>query len=194
MRASSWSTGFGNRLLDAVLPPRAVYAHCDIPCGIYDPHEAQIAALTVIRMDQLIAELIPPPADAKPEDRTAFVSKLARYTAVKEAHSERVKSEVRVIWGDFFTPDHAAKFPQVHDLVWKILKQASKTRQGTATRRRAGAAQAGAGVRGAVLAGEGCQDPPRPLNAETGRRTRAAGVGPLWCSSRTEPPPRASLP
>lgn len=131
MRASSWSTGFGNRLLDAVLPPRAVYAHCDIPCGIYDPHEAQIAALTVIRMDQLIAELIPPPADAKPEDRTAFVSKLARYTAVKEAHSERVKSEVRVIWGDFFTPDHAAKFPQVHDLVWKILKQASKTRQGT---------------------------------------------------------------
>ncbi len=42
-----------------------------------------------------------------------------------------MKSEVRVIWGDFFTPDHAAKFPQVHDLVWKILKQASKTRQGT---------------------------------------------------------------
>ncbi|MGA8665145.1 MAG: superoxide dismutase, Ni [Thermoplasmata archaeon] len=131
MSAASWSTGIANRLLDTVLPPRAVYAHCDIPCGIYDPHEAQIAALTVLRMDQLIGELAAPAMDAKPEDRAAYVSKLARYTTVKETHSERVKSEVRVIWGDFFTPDHAKQFPQVHELTWKILKQASKTRQGT---------------------------------------------------------------
>ena len=131
MSADRSSVGWFDRLVDAVVPPRAVYAHCDIPCGIYDPHEAQIAALTVIRMDQLIAELPAPTADAKPEDRAAYTSKLARYTAVKETHSERVKSEVRVIWGDYFTPDHAKQFPQVHDLVWKILKQASKTRQGT---------------------------------------------------------------
>jgi nickel superoxide dismutase len=122
-----------NRFLDAVFPPRAVYAHCDIPCGIYDPHDAQIAALTVLRMDQLIAELPSPPMDAKPEDRAQYVSKLARYTAVKEIHSERVKAEVRVIWGDFFTPDHAKANPQIHEVSWKILKQASKTRQGTAT-------------------------------------------------------------
>jgi nickel superoxide dismutase len=120
-----------DRLHDVLRPPRTVYAHCDIPCGIYDPHEAQIAALTVIRMDQLIGELAVPGADAKAEERTAYGAKLARYTAVKEQHSERVKSEVRVIWGDFFTPEHAAKFPQVHDLVWKIMKQASKARQGT---------------------------------------------------------------
>ncbi len=131
MSADRSSVGWFDRLVDAVVPPRAVYAHCDIPCGIYDPHEAQIAALTVIRMDQLIAELPMPAMDAKPEDRAAYASKLARYTAVKETHSERVKSEVRVIWGDYFTPDHAKQFPQVHDLVWKILKQASKTRQGT---------------------------------------------------------------
>ena len=131
MSADRSSVGWFDRLVDAVIPPRAVYAHCDIPCGIYDPHEAQIAALTVIRMDQLIAELPAPAADAKPEDRAAYTAKLARYTAVKETHSERVKSEVRVIWGDYFTPDHAKQFPQVHDLVWKILKQASKTRQGT---------------------------------------------------------------
>ncbi|MGP8072553.1 MAG: superoxide dismutase, Ni [Thermoplasmata archaeon] len=131
MSAATWSKGIASRLLDAVLPPRAVYAHCDIPCGIYDPHEAQIAALTVIRMDQLIGELAAPAMDAKPEDRAAYISKLARYTAVKETHSERVKSEIRVIWGDFFTPDHAKQFPQVHELTWKILKQASKTRQGT---------------------------------------------------------------
>jgi nickel superoxide dismutase len=118
-------------LRDAVVPPEPVYAHCDIPCGIYDPHEAQIAALTVIRMDQLIGELPQPSPDAKAEERSAYLAKLARYTSVKEQHAERVKHEVRVIWGDYFTPDHAKQFPQTHELVWRILKQASKCRQGT---------------------------------------------------------------
>jgi nickel superoxide dismutase len=131
MSAAPRSLGWFDRIRDAVHPPRTVYAHCDIPCGIYDPHEAQIAALTVVRMDQLIAELPMPAMDAKPEDRAAYASKLARYTAVKETHAERVKSEVRVIWGDYFTPDHVKQFPQAHDLAWKILKQASKARQGT---------------------------------------------------------------
>ncbi len=131
MSAGSRSIGWVERLWDRVHPPRTVYAHCDIPCGIYDPHEAQIAALTVIRMDQLIADLKMPPMDAKPEDRAAYASQIARYTAVKEQHAERVKQEVRVIWGDYFTPDHAKQFPQTHELVWKILKQASKSRQGT---------------------------------------------------------------
>jgi nickel superoxide dismutase len=126
-RAVEWF----ERFVDAVSPPRTVYAHCDIPCGIYDPHEAQIAALTVIRMDQLIGELAHPAADAKPEDRSAFLSKLSRYTAVKEQHAEKVKHEVRVIWGDYFTADHAKQFPQTPELVVKILKQASKARQGT---------------------------------------------------------------
>jgi nickel superoxide dismutase len=131
MSRPTFSLGLVDRLRDTVFPPRAVYAHCDIPCGIYDPHEAQIAALTVLRMDQLIGELAAPAMDAKAEDRSAYASKVARYTAVKEAHSERVKSEIRVIWGDYFTPDHAKQFPQVHDLTWRILKAASKARQGT---------------------------------------------------------------
>ena len=131
MPPRSLSRGIVERLLDAVAPPRPVYAHCDIPCGIYDPHEAQIAALTVIRMDQLIGELAHPPADARPEERSLFLSKLSRYTAVKEQHAEKVKHEVRVIWGDYFTPDHVKQFPQAHDLVFRILKQASKARQGT---------------------------------------------------------------
>ncbi|MCI4344057.1 MAG: superoxide dismutase, Ni [Thermoplasmata archaeon] len=108
-----------------------VYAHCDIPCGIYDPHEAQIAALTVVRMMQLIAELPKPAAGAKPEEVEAFQSKLARYTLVKEQHAERVKSELRVIWGDYFTPDHAKSMPTLHETFWKAMKSASKARQGT---------------------------------------------------------------
>ncbi len=115
--------------LDAVLPPTKVYAHCDIPCGIYDPHEAQIAALTVLRMNQLLGELKAPSADAKLEEQIAHGHKLARYTAVKELHAERVKHEVRVIWGDYFTPDMVRANPQVNDLVFRILKCASKARQ-----------------------------------------------------------------
>ena len=119
-------------LRDAVLTPEPVYAHCDIPCGIYDPHEAQIAALTVLRMDQLIGEAAMPPADAKPEERATYVAKLARYTQVKEQHAERVKHEVRVIWGDYVTADHLKQVPQLPELVTRILKQASKARQSTA--------------------------------------------------------------
>ena len=120
------------RLVDAIRPPEPVYAHCDIPCGIYDPHEAQISALTVLRMDQLIGELAHPAPDAKLEERATYVSKMARYTTVKEAHAERVKQEIRVIWGDYFTPDHVKQFPQAHELTYKIMKAASKARQGVA--------------------------------------------------------------
>jgi nickel superoxide dismutase len=130
MSVVSNSRRFVERLADVVVPPRAVYAHCDIPCGIYDPIDAQLSALTIVRMDQLIAELAAPAMDAKPEDRAAYISKLSRYTTVKEQHAEKLKTEVRVIWGDFFTPDHAKQFPQIHDLTWRIMKQASKARQG----------------------------------------------------------------
>ncbi len=132
MSALSRSLGWVERLWDRVHPPRTVYAHCDIPCGIYDPHEAQLAALTVIRMDQLIGELSQPPTDSKPEERATYASKVARYTAVKEQHAELVKQQIRVIWGDYFTPDHLKQFPKTSDLVFQILKQASKCRQGIA--------------------------------------------------------------
>ena len=132
MSAPSRSLDWVERLWDRVHPPRTVYAHCDIPCGIYDPHEAQLAALTVIRMDQLIGELPQPPTDSKPEERAAYSSKMARYTAVKEQHAELVKQQVRVIWGDYFTPDHLKQFPKTSELVFQILKQASKCRQGIA--------------------------------------------------------------
>ncbi|MCI4372168.1 MAG: superoxide dismutase, Ni [Thermoplasmata archaeon] len=131
MSVGTSSRAIVERFVDAVFPPRAVYAHCDIPCGIYDPIDAQLSALTIVRMDQLIAELVPPAMDGKPEDRATYISKLSRYTTVKEQHAEKLKTEVRVIWGDFFTPDHAKQFPQIHELTWKIMKQASKTRQGT---------------------------------------------------------------
>ncbi len=118
-------------LRDALVPPLEVHAHCDIPCGIYDPHEAQISALTVVRMMQLIGELPKPGPASKPEELEAYQAKLSRYMAVKESHSERAKSELRILWGDYFTADHAKQHPTLHEAFWKAMKQASKARQGT---------------------------------------------------------------
>ena len=131
MSARVSSHGTPLRWIGSRPPVRRVYAHCDIPCGIYDPHEAQIAALTVVRMCQLIGELPKTSATAKPEEVEATNAKLARYVSVKEAHAERTKTELRVIWGDYFTADHVKQYPTLHDSFWKAMKAASKARQGT---------------------------------------------------------------
>ena len=117
------------RALDGVFPSRIAYAHCDIPCGIYDPHHAQMAAHTVIRMVDLIGQLDKPGPSSTPEQRQEYHNKLTRYLLVKEQHAEIAKHEVRVLWGDYFKPEHLQKFPELHDLVWKALKSGSKARQ-----------------------------------------------------------------
>ncbi len=108
---------------------RIVFAHCDIPCGIYDPHLAQVSVLTIIRMNQLIAELPKPGPQTTPEERDAYVHKLSRCTAIKEEHAELCKRELRVLWGDYFTPDHLNAYPELHTLFWETMKLASKVRQ-----------------------------------------------------------------
>ena len=117
------------KFIDKLLPVKEVYAHCDIPCGIYDPHLAQMAAHTIIRMVNLINELPKPSANATPEERQTFVNKLARYTAVKEQHAELCKHETRILWGDYFKPEHVKEYPELHELVWKVMKLGSKARQ-----------------------------------------------------------------
>jgi nickel superoxide dismutase len=102
-------------------------AHCDIPCGIYDPSGAQIAALTVVRMMDLIADL-----ESKGGERNAaYLNTLARYVAVKEEHAEKAKHEIRVIWGDYIKPQHLDKHPEAHEVVYKIMQLGSKSRQTT---------------------------------------------------------------
>ena len=117
------------RLLDRLSPPQKVHAHCDIPCGIYDPHLAQIAAHTVIRMNQLIGDLSAPGPDASAEERAKYANSFSRYITVKEEHAELAKHEVRIIWGDYFKPEHLAGHAQLHDVVWNIMKLGSKCRQ-----------------------------------------------------------------
>lgn len=113
------------QLLDDKFGLESASAHCDIPCGIYDPISAQIAALTVVRMVDLIADL-----EAKGDQKdTAYQNSMSRYVAVKEEHAELAKHEIRVIWGDYIKAQHIEKHPGVHDLVHKIMQLGSKARQ-----------------------------------------------------------------
>ena len=97
-------------------------AHCDIPCGIYDPGPAQIAALTIVRMMDLMAGL----QGGDDKTKIDYHNSMSRYIAVKEEHAEKVKREIRVIWGDYFKKD---KHPNVDELVQKIMQLGSKCRQ-----------------------------------------------------------------
>lgn len=115
------------RALDRLSAPPTAHAHCDIPCGIYDPHLMQIGALTVIRMDQLIEGLEAPGGDKAAEQK--YENSLTRYILVKEEHAELVKREARVIFGDYFKPEHADKHKDLQQLTWDILKLAGKNKQ-----------------------------------------------------------------
>ena len=95
-----------SRLTRWLAPTTTARAHCDIPCGIYDPHEAEIAARTVARMVELINGL--------DGNDTETRNKFNRCVRVKEDHAEKVKHEVQVIWSDYFKPEHLDAHPDLH--------------------------------------------------------------------------------
>ena len=109
------------RLVQALAPTTVASAHCDIPCGIYDPHGAVLAAQTVAKMVELIGAL----DGTSAADRNKFI----RCVTVKEQHAEIVKHEVQVIWSDYFKPEHLVANPDLHTKVWNLLKLAGKNKQ-----------------------------------------------------------------
>lgn len=113
--------------LDRLVHFEKVQAHCDVPCGIYDPHQALVGALTVIRMIDLMNDL----AAAQNGGTLEHANSMSRYVAVKEEHAELVKREVRVIFGDYFKKEHVEKYPELPTLVHKIMQLGSKCRQTT---------------------------------------------------------------
>jgi nickel superoxide dismutase len=112
-----------SRLTDLLAPKTVVRAHCDVPCGIYDPAGAVLAARTVARMVELIGGI--EAGSTAMADRNTFV----RCVTVKEQHAELVKHEVQVIWSDYFKPEHLTANPDLHTKVWNILKLAGKNKQ-----------------------------------------------------------------
>ncbi len=117
-------------LVNRIFPAKEAYAHCDIPCGIYDPHLAQVAAHSVIRMVQLIEAVAPPSADASAGERARYVNFISRYVSVKEEHAELCKKEIRILWGDYFKDEHVQQYQDLHEQVFNVMKLGSAARQG----------------------------------------------------------------
>ena len=99
------------------------HAHCDIPCKIYDPMVAQVSALSVARLVDLILE-----QDAANRSLEAE-NQFARLVTEKEAQAKIVKHEIAVIWGDYFKKPQLEAFPEVHALVHSIMMTSSKCKQ-----------------------------------------------------------------
>ena len=99
-------------------PRRTAHAHCDIPCGIYDPAQARIEAESCFRiMEKYQANT----------DET-FRS---RAIGIKEERAELVKHHLDVLWHDYFKPEHVEKVPNLHELFWNANKQVSKVKAST---------------------------------------------------------------
>ncbi len=105
-------------------PAEEVSAHCDGPCGVYDPASARIAAEAVLSMTKKILALTPPDTnDAKA--LAAYSNTIARYIAIKEEQAHLTKTELLVLWTDYFKPVHLEKYPDLHDTFWKAAKLCS---------------------------------------------------------------------
>jgi nickel superoxide dismutase len=117
-------------LADRVRAPRAAHAHCDIPCGIYDPHGAQVAALTVIRMVQLMQALPGPEPNSGKDAIDVYAMQMSRYSATKEEHARLCEHELVILWSDYFKPEHLAKYPDLHTTFWNTMKLTSSVKTG----------------------------------------------------------------
>ena len=103
--------------LHRLLAPRAVaYAHCDIPCGVYDPQQARIEVESCYKIIQKYNDS----QDELFRDRCILV---------KEERAELTKHHIDVMWHDYFKPEHVQKFPDLHDVCWKASKQASQVKR-----------------------------------------------------------------
>lgn len=104
------------------------HAHCDIPCGIYDPISAKIAAQTVLKMVARINALAAP-AEGDAAAHVTYANTLSRYITVKEDHADLCKKELDILWHDYFRPDHLETYPDLHTAVWNANKLAGRNKQ-----------------------------------------------------------------
>ncbi len=114
------------KILDKVKPAKIAYAHCDIPCGIYNSFPSMMAAQTVLKMVQKIKEL---PTDGTPEQMLQARNSFVRMVQIKEEHAQLCKKEILILWTDYFKPEHLKMFPELHEKVWKTCKLCSKNKQ-----------------------------------------------------------------
>jgi nickel superoxide dismutase len=99
-------------------PATIVRAHCDLPCGVYDPEQARIEAESCYKIVEKYAA----------NEDAAFRT---RAIAIKEERAELVKHHLDVLWHDYFKPEHLEKVPNLHELFWNATKQVSKVKAST---------------------------------------------------------------
>ena len=104
------------RLPRFLTPRTVVSAHCDLPCGVYDPAQARIEAESVKAIQEKYQ------ANTDPEFRT-------RAILIKEQRAELVKHHLWVLWTDYFKPEHIEKHPNLHDLFWNATKEAGAAKK-----------------------------------------------------------------
>jgi len=96
-----------------------VSAHCDGPCGVYDPASARIAAEAVLSMTKKILAL-------DPGDRShAVANSFSRYINIKEEQAQLAKNDLLILWTDYFKPQHLEQYPDLHDTFWHAAKLCS---------------------------------------------------------------------
>ena len=103
---------------------KPVYAHCDVPCGIYETDTMRHAADTCLRMIEKI-EALPEGHGEKSDDHNNFV----RMVVTKEKHAQTCKNQIYMLWSDYFKPEHLEKFPDLHTKMWEAAKQCGKVKQ-----------------------------------------------------------------
>jgi len=107
-----------NAVLRFLSPRVTVRAHCDLPCGVYDPEQARIEAESCYKIVEKYAA-------------NDDVTYRTRAIAIKEQRAELVKHHLDVLWHDYFKPEHLEKVPNLHDLFWRANKQVSKVKAST---------------------------------------------------------------
>jgi len=103
---------------------KPVYAHCDVPCGIYETDTMRHAADTVKSMVERYEEI----GKLDPADPEAM-NKAVRAVATKEEHAQRCKDQLYILWSDYFKPEHIEKIPNFHDIFWQATRQCSKVKR-----------------------------------------------------------------
>ena len=104
-------------MFEAFLKPRrTVHAHCDLPCGIYDPAQARIEAESVKACQEKY----------QGSDDVIFKD---RAISIKEQRANLVKEHLWILWTDYFKPEHLEHYPQLHDLFWNATKEAGNAKR-----------------------------------------------------------------
>src|SRR5438477_3489525 len=113
------------RFLDR-LPATTAWAHCDLRCGVYDPAQARIEALSVMAIQTKYQD-----AAGQKKSTESVAEFQQRCLVIKEARADLVKHHLWVLWTDYFKPEHLEQHPDLHELFWNATKEAGNAKKST---------------------------------------------------------------